>query len=499
MRSAWLISLFTWFVLAAAVAGEAVPPADQPAAERSAADENKVFLDAWSYSRERKTVTGSNRVTARLTLKNVTDQNLDHVTVAITLLSGLGEKIASPLIQQLGTVKPKETKQVQAVAEFIPTFGSYAVLVTYKGGKEEWACSSDLGTPTPKKSKVQENIADVVLLGQEVSLDRSGRLAGPMRVKNNGTLDAADVKVKVTYYAAAASGAKGGATLATKIGEWIGLLGDGKVPGGQEKIVPFQAPQPPPRGMVHYELTLIQKETSIEQQLSGGDFKNLPELECARFQFKRAGAKQENLEISCAFRNGFDRTIDHVKITLEFFALEKNVQKSVKKHVQEVPGALEPGAVQPITFTILALSKYDSYERALGFEVTAKPAAGADKPPDLKFTAADTVEVLLKEFLPQGAGLAIVSAARNGRKTTVKDVVVKVFFFDAADKELGSVEKTLPDTMPPGEERNFIIHAQGFTTYATYKTGVTFREEQPLGKPRDGDDQASGADLPPAK
>jgi hypothetical protein len=68
----------------AAFAGEpAQTPKDAPAAEPS---ENKVCLDAWSYSRERKTVTGSNRVTARLTLKNVTAQDLEGVSVAVTFL-----------------------------------------------------------------------------------------------------------------------------------------------------------------------------------------------------------------------------------------------------------------------------------------------------------------------------------------------------------------------------------------------------------------------------
>src|SRR4029077_13782016 len=101
-------------------------------------------LRGWSYARERKTLTGSNRVTASATLKNRSKVAASDVSITLNLATGLGEKVAGPLTQKAGTFKPGESKTVTFVAEFVPVFQSYSITIQFNGNaKEEWYGSSD--------------------------------------------------------------------------------------------------------------------------------------------------------------------------------------------------------------------------------------------------------------------------------------------------------------------------------------------------------------------
>ncbi|MCW8132216.1 MAG: hypothetical protein KIS92_17850 [Planctomycetota bacterium] len=460
---------------------------DAQAEAKDAAPEsggNKVYLDGWSYSRERKTITGSNKVTARLTLKNVSEADLANVGVSVTFHSGLGENVGGPLTQSLGTVKPKESKQIQVAGEFIPVFGGYEVVVTYGGGKEIWQCNSDLGNPEPKAGKGPDNGACLVLLGTEVGPDKFNRLAGQLRIKNTGKQEAKNCKVNIVYYAAVPmkDPKKPDAMKALKVGEWSGPLGDGKFPGAAERVVPLTVPQPMPKGAVHYEIKVACDEIALEQQMSGGEFQNLNDLEAAKFAFKRSGAKQENLDVACALRNGMSEGLSGIKLTIQFFLTEKGEKKLVKSHTQEVPGTLAAGAVQNVAFTIAGMPKYDAFEQALEFGKAGGAAAQGSKPAkEPVFTNAKTVEVLLKTFNTADDGtVSIVCAARNGCDHTVKDIQVIVHFFDAAGKEVATGVKILPDSAPSGEVRNFILRAENAKGYANYRSEVKFEREKPL-------------------
>lgn len=500
------LKLKTWIgtglLAIAATALAAEKPAEPPKPDTAKADEqtaaaggNKVFLDGWTYSRERKTITGSNRVTALFKVKNITSQNLDGVTVAVTYQSGLGEKVGGPLSQNLGSLKAGETKQAQLAAEFIPTFGSYQILVTYAGGKEEWIGPSDMANPSPKGTGEPDTGANLLVLGQEVGPDKFNRLAGQLRIKNSGKLEATNCKVWVMYYAQPPQTGKDGKPLkAAKLGEWAGPLGAGKFPPLTERVVPLQVPQPMPRGASHFEIKVSCDESATELQLSGGDFTNAKDLEVAKFQFKRTGSKQEDLEVTCQFRNGLSEPLSNIKLNLEFFVLEKGAKKSVKAHKDALPATIKPGEIVPHTFTIAGMPKYDSYEQALEYGAAGAgsgTAAGKSAEPTFKNQA--TVEVLLKTFSTGDDGtVTVVCAARNGRQATVKDIEVVVRFLDADRKEIATGVKILPDAVPSGEVRNFIVRAENAKGYATSKSEVKFKEE----KPAEAADNTAAAETP---
>ena len=468
---------FGFSLLLAGLAWSAGQKLAENPAPNPAAQDNRVLLDGWTYSRERKTLTGSNRVTARLALRNVSAEALEDVRVELTLFSGLGEKVAGPLTQKLGAVKPKESKPLQFVAEFVPIFGAYQVQISYRDGKETWHSSSDLGNPEPKSEQLLENTSHLVVLGEESGPDRSNRLAGSVRVKNEGKLEAKNMTLKVTYFGAPSnSGAKRGA----KLGEWSAPLAGVKLAGGEVKNIPFTVPTPIPKGMGTYEIRVLSEEAPLEQQLSGGEFQNLKDLEAAHWRFKRSGPKGENLEVVCDVRNGLSQPVEGAKLTLTLFTSEKGQRKMVKSHAQEVPGPLAPGAVVPVSFTVLQIPAYDSYEQAWEYGKSGAGASTAAKAQEPAFKGEATVEILFKSFTTLDDGtVQVVCQARNGRPCGVKEIEVKLHFQDASGKELCVAEKLLPDPVAAGDVRNFLMRVTGAKGYANYTSEVKFQEFKP--------------------
>jgi hypothetical protein len=464
---------------------------DAKAGDAKAAGDNRVFMDGWTYSRERKTITTSNRVTINFTVKNVSGGDLENVQVQVTLFSGLGEKVAGPLSQTLGTLKPKQAAPVQVVGGMVPIFGAYEIAVTFKGGKEVWSSNSDIQNPQPKVEGLLPNTASIAVLGQEAGPNRAGQLAGQIRVKNQGALEATNVKLIVLFFAVDRTGKK------VKVDEWTSALGTGKVGPGKEVTYSFTVPKPIPRNSNLFEVRASCDEATIEQQLSGGEFANIKDLEAARWEFKRVGARQEDLEVACQVRNGLAKAVEGLKLTLTFLATDKGTKVKVKSHTEEVPGALAPGAITPVQFTLRKVPKFDTYEQ--GFDAGA-PAGGAggggaageakaaahpatQTPAGAaKFKNAATVEVLFKEFSTQEDGMVVVScAARNGRPNQVRDVLITLRLLNAGGKEVAAAEKKLSEAMLPGEERPFVMRVPKGKGFASYENSVKFQEFRPEG------------------
>src|SRR5437879_1085538 len=61
-------------------------------------------LSGWSYGRERKTITSSNRVTATVTVRNISKAPVMNVVATVVYMTGSGEKIAGPVTQKLGSL-----------------------------------------------------------------------------------------------------------------------------------------------------------------------------------------------------------------------------------------------------------------------------------------------------------------------------------------------------------------------------------------------------------
>jgi len=462
---------------------------DAKVGDAKAAGDNKVFIDGWTYSRERKAINTSNKVTINFTVKNTSGANLENVQVQVTLFSGLGEKVAGPLSQTLGSLRPKQAAPVQVVGGMVPVFGAYEIAVAFKGGKEVWSSNSDIQNPQPKVEGLLPGTASIIVLGHEAGPNRANQLAGQIRVKNQGALEATNVKLIVLFFAVDRTGKK------VKVDEWTSTLGSGKVGPGKEVTYPFTVPKAVPRNSNLFEVRASCDEATIEQQLSGGEFANVQDLEAARWEFKRVGARQEDLEVACQVRNGLAKAVEGLKLTMTFLLTDKGTKVKVKSHVQEVPGSLAPGAITPVQFTLRKVPKFDTYEqgfeagapaggagseageaKAAGGPTTQTPAHGA------KFTNAATVEVLFKEFSTQEDGMVVVSCtARNGRPNQVRDVLITLRLLKADGKELAAAEKKLSEPMLPGEERPFVMRVPKGKGFASYENSVKFQEFRPDG------------------
>lgn len=435
-----------------------------------AADDDtfKIHVYGWSYGRERKTITSSNRVTANFTIKNVSAVNLNDVAITLTYNAGLGDKIdKQPPQKKIGSLKAGESQKVQIVGDFIPAFGGYDIVVEYNGKKkEEWNSTQDIGQPSPKNGEPLHGIANVVVAGKEVVPDRNA-FRGTVRVKNEGTVEAKNMKVVITFFDAKKQ----------KISDWSGKLGNGALAGGAEESIPFNCPKFP-RNYGGYEINVACDDTSAEAALSGGEFTTAEDVEFAKFSFKRPDPKSTDLKISAQVRNGFKVAVDQVKLTVIFMNAKK---KEIKRCTHEVSGQLKPGEIKPLEFTVTTLPNYDAFEQAVGYnKITGAPAS--DKPAVTKIAAGAFQNIKDVEVIFTGSetnddkSVSLAGAMRNGRSSPVKDVAIQVTFTKADGSTLTTAEKTLTDVSKPSEERNFVMKAPNAAGFSSYSFKFKFTE-----------------------
>jgi len=430
--------------------------------------EFKTLVGDWKYGRERKTVTGSNRVTANFNLKNNSAAALEDVEIELTYFSGIGEKVFDPIKQTVGTLKSGEGKVVAVAKEFVPIFSAYQIVVTYKGGREVWWSNSDVNCPEPKIEKAQSGTAGVQVMGEESGEDATGIYSGKVRVRNIGTLEATGVKVTVTFFAQQNN-------KKVKIGDWSGPLGNGKLKGSADETIPFKLPTRPPKGYSTVSVSVTCDEVAMEQQLSGGDFTNSKDLEAAQWSFKRVGAKGEDLEVSGKLRNGLTNGVEAVRLNMDFIAVDKKVEKTVKSHAQELPGVIKPGEIKAFTFTIQGVPKYDTYQQSLEFATCS-----ADGPKKEEFKNKKDVEVILTDFFPKEDGsVSVVGATRNGKEIPVKDIKITVHLKQKDGTDKAVAEKLVEGPLAPGEVANFVVKIPEGKDYAFASHEFTLTEIKP--------------------
>lgn len=428
----------------------------------SAAEDDSLTISVfgWNYGRARKTVKASNVVTGMFTLKNITKKDLPSVTVTLQYTTGVGEKINEPVSTVVGPLKAGEIKKVALEQNFVPAFSGYDVIVEYAGVKELWYGSGDQGQPQPKNGAPIPGVANVLVLGQDVTTEKSGKFGGTIRVKNEGTIEATDVKITATFFDVNKK----------KIGEWSGKLGAGTLAANTEKNIPFTVPNAP-KNHHGYELRVGCADTSSEVALSGGDFSTAQEVEFANFEFKRPNSKGDELTVAAKVRNGFKESVSEAQITLVFMNSKK---KEVKRHVFVVPGTLKPDEVKPISFTIPEVPQYEGFEQQVTYKRNASASTSAPKsaPPQdshsiASFKGGSEVEVIFTEnAVNDDHSVTFVGAARNGKDMPVQDVAVTLSV-KKGGKEL-KFEKVLTGVMKTGEERNFVVKAPDAADFESF-------------------------------
>ena len=241
------------------------------AAEPTTSGETIFKLSAWSYGRERKTITSSNRVTATVTVKNVSKMPVADVSATLVYMTGLGEKIAGPVTQKVGALKANESKVVNLVCDFVPAFQSYSIVLQYDGKKnEEWFGNSDIGQPEPRLSKLKGQ-ALVVIVGKEVTVDKNGVMTGTLHVKNEGTEAAQNVKYTISFVD----------LNKRKLKDFTQPLGKGTVDGNADKEFPIEI-HGIPRNFGGYSIAIANDDVAPETALQGGDFTGAAEVEFLR-------------------------------------------------------------------------------------------------------------------------------------------------------------------------------------------------------------------------
>ena len=423
-------------------------------------------ISDWTYGRERKTITGSNRVTASITVKNATKTVLADVGATLTYTTGLGEKVAGPLHQKAGALKPGESKTLTFVAQLVPAFQGYTISMQFNGNKEEeWFGNSDTAQPEPKSGPMKGE-ANVVILGKEASVDKNGTFSGTLHLKNDGTEEAKNLKIFVTFYDMRKK----------KIKEWNAPLGSGSLAGSTEQNIPFTMTGAP-KNFGGYSIKLNNDDAAPEAALSGGDFSNKEDVEFAHFKFTRLEAAGSPYKVEVQCRNGLKFAVDHVKLEMIFFGAKK---KEIKRLSHEAPGSIAAGEIKDVVFEIPGLPAYEEYEQQISY---GKAGAAPKKVPvavatgELKFQKKPDVEVVFG-LLSVNADkvMELKGAVRNGKSAAVKDVIIHIGFVKADGSEFTSVDRTLPSTLKPGDEKEFTIYSDKAASAANFTFSFKFTE-----------------------
>jgi hypothetical protein len=431
------------------------------------ANSYKVQLSEWSYGRIRKTVTSSNRVVGNLTVKNSSDSPLKNVTLVVLYTVASGEKAAEPVKKVIGDFKAGESRKVEVVGDFVPAFEAYEMTVTYDGGgKELWFSSSDVGQPQPKNTELIKGIANLVILGRDGGIDKASKFNGSVRVKNEGTVEAKNVKFVLTFFDAKKQ----------KIAEVSDKLGTGKIAGGAELTIPFSANNCP-RTSASYVIKVVCDDTPAE----AADFTGVEDVEFAKFAFKRE-PKSPDVTVSAQVRNGFSGPVEHATLLLSFTNAAK---KEVKNFSYEVPGKLEGGETKSIEFKVPALPAYEGYDQKISYvkldggaapAASPAPESASSKMEAPKFKNIEDIEVIFTSASTNDdKSVLLIGALRNGRPTAVKDVVITVTFTMPKGEPLDG-QKTLSDVIQPGEQRNFVLKTASAAGYKEYSYKFTSAE-----------------------
>ena len=433
------------------------------AEEKSNVPDTVFKLSDWSYGRERKTLTGSNRVTGTLKLRNASKGGISDVSVTLIYSTGLGEKVAGPVVQKIGALKSGETKTLNFVSEFVPAFESYSISIAYNGGKkEDWFGNSDIAQPEPKSALVKGD-ASVAILGKEASVDKNGLFSATLHIKNEGTETAKNVKVTVTFFDMKKNNIK----------EWTGALGSGTVPGGVEQNVSLSFPNAP-KIYGSYAIKVKNDEANPEAALAGGDFTGTADIEFALFKFEHIDANKTGYRVQADCRNGLKTDADHIKLALIFYGPK---HREVKRFTHELAEVIPSGGIKTMTFEIPGLPSYEEYEQNISYNALDKgpprqPRAQSGLP---KFEHKPDVEVVFGDPQPQAdGGLQISGAVRNGKSSAVKDIAIHIVFLDAKGKEVSATDRRFSAPLDAGAERNFEVdmaHAPQFAKFTfTFKS-----------------------------
>ena len=420
-------------------------------------------LSGWTVARERKTVTGSNRVTANVNIKNASNAPVSDVSLTLTYASGLGEKVFEPITQKVGALKAGETAKVAFVAEFVPIFQSYTIAIRYNGNKkEDWFGNSDAAQPESKNTPVKGE-ANVVILGKEASVDKNGTFNGTLHIKNEGSEAANNMKIFVTFFD----------VRKTKLKDWNATLGDGTLPAGAERNIPFTMPNAP-KMYASYSIRLNSDDAPPEAALSGGDFTNVEDVEFARFKFTHVDPKSSSYKVEVQCRNGLKLAVEHVKLEMIFYGPRK---REVKRFTHEVPGTVGAGEIKALAFEIPGLPAYEEYEQRVGYSKSSAAVAIAPAAGKGKFQNKPDVEVIFNPLtINADKVVEIAGAVRNGKNVPVKDLVIHMTLLKADGSTLTAVDRTLPAQLNPGQQREITVYVENAASASDYNFTFKFTE-----------------------
>ena len=425
-------------------------------------------LAGFSFERQRKDRSGAdNRVTVKFNM--TARERLTDVRARVEYTDVFGKTVAKAGPTRVRDVDAGQTKPVTVSGIWVPIFNGYRLELTGRvGGRSRtWKFFGAAGVEVPTFLP-DEPLPKTVLL-TVISSDLHQDMNSPravlyLRVRNLGA-----VKAEGAFCYLDVFGKNGKVLAKKKKARLTGAKGGrpGIVDGGEERLFAIKFARF--RGVDSFGVELGWKQPRAEDALTGGEFAGRPEVELAKFAFKRPSPK--TLEITGMARNGLDSPVENIRVIIRLVKKEDGrAPRPVKKVETIIPNRLAPGETSVFGLIVDNVPSYDDFEYEVGFEeggaaVQRKAASGQ-------------VVVRVSDAKIKGTGgLEIKGEIENTSPLTLKNVEVDFFLrkgTGAGGDIVGQLTCTLTGTLPPRTPRKFIVSNDNCPAFDEYFYEVRF-------------------------
>jgi hypothetical protein len=404
-------------------------------------------ISGFGLERMRKDISGAtNKVTAYFTLAAAEGVELHDLRAQIEYTDYKGKELKKSPYVRIGNIRPGERSRAKASAIFVPIFNGYVIRVTgsANGRRASWEFYGASGVAQPffLPSKPIPGIAFPVAMAHE--LEQSSRRAGArlyIRVRNLGALEVrkARATVQLINKKGRPFGSRVTATLSGARGGRPGILD-----GGEERLFVMRFRRFPEFASFSVELDWERNEEG--PPLGGRGFLGTKEVELAHFEFEPSG---DGLGIRGRARNGLDRPVENLRITLRLLRKKEDPKKRkgkeggvgeipmevvrTLKHV--VPGRIEPEKTAPFSFTAEGVGEFHDFNYDVAYDEPGKEEPSTPKPVG---QAAIRVDEAVRK--PDGT-VAIAGEVTNTGGAGIRAIEITFSFLRKADGGEGKVVK----------------------------------------------------------
>ena len=436
--------------------------------------EPPVTLTFLGLERQRKDISGASSVVrTSFRLQAAQGVDLSDLNARVDYVDYKGGAIGRPGLSRIGSLKGGAASSVTVESTFVPVFNGYVFTLSGRldGQNGQWKFYGAPGAPDPwylPESPIP-NYVQLVCMATE--LDQALRSRGAtlyLRVKNLGAVKATGAKARLVV-----TGRNG-----RKLGEVNPVLSDstgarkGEVNGGEERLFEMRFRSFPEYEGYSVELTWDKPQS--EAMASGGEFTGARDVELAKFAFKRDASDKKRLAVSFKARNGLDRAVSRIRVTLRLVKGESNSRMTTVKTLKlTMDCTLQPGEEGDFSQTVEDIGAFDDFEYEVAYD---QPSASAAPPPPV--SVGQAVVAIAGAARKPDDTVVLTGTVDNSGSAPIQNVLITVSFkrkvAGAEDRVVQQVKCSVPGVVEPKSPVDFELTVKNCPQFDEYFYEVSF-------------------------